>query len=127
MRFYLSLRLVTTVFACIAVAAFGVWAGFFLDHTLDEALLLRGDLTTRLFADDGSGEMIELISDRISGHENALYVSIDEISPHLINAFIAIEDKRFYEHNGVDWYRTVGAGANYLFGFSKSFGASTGL
>lgn len=29
-------------------------------------------------------------------------VSIDEMSPHLKNAIVAIEDERFYEHNGVD-------------------------
>ena len=29
-------------------------------------------------------------------------VSLDEMSPHLKNAIVAIEDERFYEHNGVD-------------------------
>ena len=124
LRFYLSLRLIVTLFTCIGIAAFGIWAGFFLDHTLDETLLLRGDLTTRLFADNGNGEMVELVSDRISGHENALYAPIDEISPHLINAFIAIEDKRFYEHGGVDWYRTFSAVIGYMRG-NGEFGGST--
>jgi penicillin-binding protein 1A len=44
---------------------------------------------------------------------------------NLINAFVAIEDKRFFDHGGVDFYRTAGAAANYILGFDKRFGAST--
>lgn len=52
-------------------------------------------------------------------------VSYDEIPQNMINAFISIEDKRFLEHNGVDWKRTLSAGFNYFLKFSKSFGGST--
>lgn len=54
-----------------------------------------------------------------------LSVRYPEIPTDLANAFLAIEDKRFYRHKGVDWYRTVGAGLNRLFGFSTHFGGST--
>jgi penicillin-binding protein 1A len=37
------------------------------------------------------------------------WVSLDHISPHVIDALIATEDRRFYEHNGVDFSRTVSA------------------
>lgn len=37
------------------------------------------------------------------------YVSIDEISPHLINAFISIEDKNFFKHKGINPWRMIGA------------------
>lgn len=37
------------------------------------------------------------------------YVSIDEISPHLINAFISIEDKNFFKHKGINPWRMFGA------------------
>lgn len=36
-------------------------------------------------------------------------VPIDSIPEHIKNAFVAIEDKRFYEHGGVDWKRVPGA------------------
>ncbi len=52
------------------------------------------------------------------------YVSFEEIPQDLINAFVAIEDKRFYSHGGVDWLRTVRAAANLVFG-SNRFGGST--
>ena len=53
------------------------------------------------------------------------YVAYPELPEHVINAFVSIEDKRFFDHNGVDWYRTLAASANYLLGFSNQFGGST--
>lgn len=53
------------------------------------------------------------------------FVTWEEIPDRMKNAFIAIEDRRFWEHHGVDWFRTAAAGANYLLGFSDTFGAST--
>lgn len=38
---------------------------------------------------------------------NRQWVELDEISPHVINALIATEDHRFYEHHGVDLKRTA--------------------
>jgi penicillin-binding protein 1A len=39
--------------------------------------------------------------------QNRITVSLDEVSPHMIDALIAIEDVRFYNHNGID-YRALG-------------------
>jgi 1A family penicillin-binding protein len=36
-------------------------------------------------------------------------VPVDSMPEHLLNAFVAIEDRRFWQHGGVDWRRTVGA------------------
>ncbi len=51
---------------------------------------------------------------RIHGTENRIWVDIEEIPQQLIDAFIAIEDQRFYNHSGIDWKRTAGAVVNYL-------------
>ena len=51
--------------------------------------------------------------------------TLDEIPQSLINATVAIEDKRFYEHQGVDWITTVKACANMFFGGDSQFGGST--
>lgn len=51
--------------------------------------------------------------------------TLDEIPEDLIHATIAIEDKRFYEHQGVDWITTVKACANMFFGGDTQFGGST--
>ena len=37
-------------------------------------------------------------------------LSDDQMSPHLVDAIVAVEDSRFFEHHGVDW-RSVGAAA----------------
>ncbi len=39
--------------------------------------------------------------------ENRTYVPIDDISPHAVHALVATEDHRFYEHWGIDMYRTL--------------------
>jgi len=44
---------------------------------------------------------------------------------YLALAAVAIEDKRFYEHKGVDWYRTAGAFVNMFLGMKNDFGGST--
>ena len=38
----------------------------------------------------------------LSGEEKRIYVKYEEIPQQLVNAFLAIEDKRYFEHNGVD-------------------------
>jgi len=40
---------------------------------------------------------------------NREWVRLSAISPHVIGALIATEDRRFYEHFGIDWRRTVAA------------------
>jgi 1A family penicillin-binding protein len=36
-------------------------------------------------------------------------IELDSLPPHVANAFVAIEDRRFWKHRGVDWPRVVGA------------------
>ncbi len=117
-------------FSCICLItvlfiAFGLWAGFFLDTSVAEELSLVGsDKTTRLYYIDENGNEQELTADRISGYENALFCPLAEMSPELKNAFVAIEDKRFYDHAGVDWARTLHAVLGYA-GGGVRFGGST--
>jgi penicillin-binding protein 1A len=61
--------------------------------------------TTIIYAYDTAGDLIE--DTRLHGSENRLIASLDEISPHVIDAVIALEDRRFKSHHGVDWYGTV--------------------
>lgn len=48
----------------------------------------------------------------------------EKIPQDLKDAVVAIEDERFYSHNGVDWKRTLGAVKNWLFGGTQ-YGGST--
>jgi len=56
--------------------------------------------------------------------QNRLVVPLDEISEHMVNAVIAIEDERFFEHAGVDFRSIMRAGVNNLRGGATQ-GAST--
>ena len=47
---------------------------------------------------------------------NRVWVKLADISPHVINALIATEDHRFYQHFGLDWRRTAAAALNTLSG-----------
>ncbi len=47
------------------------------------------------------------------------------IPEHVINAFIAVEDKRFFSHSGVDWLRTGSAVVSFATTFKMSYGGST--
>ena len=56
--------------------------------------------------------------------ENRVWVDYDKIPKTMKDAIVAIEDKRFWEHQGVDWKRTFGAAAN-LFSFFQSDSSTT--
>jgi membrane peptidoglycan carboxypeptidase len=66
--------------------------------SMDEPMPLR---TT---VDDSQGHLIAYIYD-----QNRTYVPLADISRNLWYATIAIEDRRFYKHKGVDWQGTVRA------------------
>src|SRR5215217_1042329 len=42
-------------------------------------------------------------------HANRVWVKLADISPHVLNALIATEDRKFFEHKGLDLRRTIGA------------------
>ena len=64
-------------------------------------------------------------SNLYSGNNSDAWVSLDEISPDLINATISVEDKHFYKHYGFDFLRILKALYNNLITGTKSQGAST--
>ncbi|MCX7257407.1 MAG: transglycosylase domain-containing protein [Polaromonas sp.] len=49
---------------------------------------------------------------------NRQWVTLDKISPNVVNALIATEDRRFYEHHGIDFQRLAGAAFRTLTGDS---------
>ncbi len=63
---------------------------------------------------------------QIKGSENRVLVDHSEIPDNMRNAFIAIEDKNFRTHNGMDFKRFVGAGFWYVATFGNApYGGST--
>ncbi len=60
----------------------------------------------------------------IHGVENRILVDFDDIPDAMWQAAVAIEDHRFFQHHGVDWYGTLGAVKTFLTG-GDTRGAST--
>jgi len=65
------------------------------------------------------------ILQKLSTTTDRRWVKYEDIPEDLIHAAVAIEDKRFYVHQGVDWITTVKACANMFFGGGSTFGGST--
>ena len=61
----------------------------------------------------------------LAGEQDRRYIGIDQIPVHVRNAFIAIEDARFYEHGGIDFVRIGGALIEDMKSGSIRQGAST--
>ena len=81
----------------------------------------KQEQTSFLYIYNDKNEPVEY--QRLHGQENRVWVSLDNIPKAMVEAQVAIEDKRFYEHSGVDWVRTGGAILNL--GSDSSYGGST--
>lgn len=99
-RFFKSFLVV-----CLLVVLIGIAAGAFLfKKIIDDSPQITADdikpsaFTTTAYADDGE----TIIDTFVAAGSNREYVSLEEIPDTLENAFIAIEDTRFREHNGID-------------------------
>jgi penicillin-binding protein 1B len=76
-----------------------------------------------------SYELEPLLITGLSESENRIkrrILTYDEIPPNLVHAVIAIEDRRFFEHSGIDYVRILGALRNDVFHLHRyEEGAST--
>lgn len=138
-----ALKIVLTVFLVglitfsIVVASFLMYAFTMVDGKMDEDLNeLALNFTTTIYVDDGNGNYTEY--QRLHGEFNRIWTAYDKVAidnkdpeykgipQNLVNAFVAIEDKRFFSHSGVDWKRTISAFANmFLHFYSSNQGGST--
>lgn len=121
----LTLFLIGIITGAIVVSVFA----FYIKNNLIEDYDIVGletnlEQTTKIYYTDASGQLVELSDQRLHGTENRSWVSVAKMPTNLKNAFIAIEDERFYTHNGVDLKRTAGAVLEFVKG-NSSYGGST--
>ena len=90
------------------------------DWSLDDYVL---EETSFIYYVDSNGDIQQL--QQIYTTTDRQWANLDEIPQALIDAAVSIEDKRFYEHQGVDWITTVKACLNMFFGGDEQFGGST--
>jgi penicillin-binding protein 1A len=106
-----------------AAALVGAWTRACANDACPDINTLEqydADQTSKLYAADG-----RLITEL--GTQRRTVVSLQQMAPTIPQAFLAVEDKRFYEHNGIDWVRFLGAiKANILkLGMSEGFSTIT--
>lgn len=122
--FFVSIFLICILTGAICSLAFAWYIRAYIqpnaDLNIDE---LGMNFTSFIYVKNpDSGEYYEY--EKLHGQENRIWVDMEDIPDELGEAFVAIEDQRFYSHKGVDWKRTGGAVINYLTG-SGSYGGST--
>ena len=76
--------------------------------------------TTEFLTNDG-----KVFAEAEHSNQNRYWVKSDDISPYIIDATVAVEDKRFYNHHGFDIKRIFGSLVADVTSFSKAQGAST--
>lgn len=137
LKILLTVFLIGLITVSLVVGCFMFYAFTIIDPTMDEDLNnLELNFTTTVYVDNGDGEYKEYR--RLHGEFNRIWVDYDKkaaeaeepdydgIPYNLAMAFVAIEDKGFNDHNGVDWKRTFAAFINEFVPISGSrFGGST--
>lgn len=109
------------IFLCI----FAVYVKNDLSNQVDFSLegFALDQTSVIYYQDRDTGKWREL--KKLYSDENRVWVSLEDIPDNLKYACIAIEDKRFPEHDGVDWLRSMRAGLNLFMGNKTAYGAST--
>lgn len=109
--------------ACATGGLLLIWLIWLLDfpswQKLDMEKLTELSQTTVIYDADGQPAA------DMHGEENRVLVSVEEIPEHVKDAFIAIEDARFYEHPGIDLWRIGGALLSNIKAGGYREGAST--
>ncbi len=112
----------------LAIGVAGMCAGIgvvkgVIDNAPDidsDSVIPRGYKSVMVDAE--GNQMAELVA----AGSNRIWVDIEDIPRHVLDAFVAIEDERFYEHNGIDLKGMIRAGVRGVAsGFKKTEGAST--
>ncbi len=122
--------------AVVTVLLIGIICGFVFLWTLSDYLQdeikpqagvqLEGfDLNepSYLYYTDSDGNIQVL--QKLHADVNREWADYEDIPEDLINAAVAIEDHRFFEHQGVDWFTTVKACVNMFVGSGDQFGGSS--
>ena len=99
-----------------------------VDSSVDniDFLKVSENTTTKIVYvdEEDTDELVEAVDQRLYGSENHMWAPYSDFPEDLKDAITSVEDKRFWEHKGVDWITTGKATINYLLG-SGSAGGST--
>ncbi len=134
MNILITVLLICALTGIIVATAFTVYIKNYVNTSIDleqfQMNMVQETTTSRLYKFEFTdrtnriGEAVEIDGEKIIGTSDSIYVTYDQIPENMINAVIAIEDKRFRTHEGVDWKRTFGA-ALVFFNGTDGYGGSS--
>lgn len=121
-RFFKALIICVLLLAVVGVGGVGYFAKKIIDGTptVTPSDVKPKGFTSFVYSKDG-----QLMEEFLQSGSNRVYKSIDEIPKYMGDAFVAVEDERFYQHNGIDLQGIIRAGVKGLTSGSFSEGAST--
>lgn len=121
----LSIFLVVVITGTIVVTAMTVYVLEFMDESTDVTIKeLENSANTIVYAQNADDELIQLYA--VANEIQRVPVDIEDIPQHVRDAFVCIEDERFYSHEGVDYKRTFAAFANmFMHIYDTQQGGST--
>ena len=127
LRAIAAVCLVGIMLMCVAGCVLTVWAFDTLntDQQMLDLSMQKAKYTTIFYADDGVTELARAY-DPDAG--NRIWVDYDQMPKCLLDATVAVEDKRFWEHNGVDFLTTSKAGLSAILqkiGLTGFYGGAT--
>ena len=119
-----TVLLIGVITACIAgcIMTIYVFKTFSASPEIPDISQIMDNGTSIIYTMDDEGAWQE--SQRLEGI-NRIWTDLPEIPDYLQKAVVAIEDERYYLHNGVDWKRTAAAVVNQVLGGDSQFGGST--
>ncbi len=108
----------------VVVAAIVIWniGALIIDAYGFDISIYKTDVASTIYAVDRDGNYREY--EQLYSDEKRVWVPINKIPVHVQKAAVAIEDERFYSHQGVDLKRTIGAFGGWLTG-RRDYGGST--
>ncbi len=122
-KLMMAIRIFILLFLLLCVIGAGVVAGVFFGLFGDDFEITKEELTigaaNSVIVDQNGAVIAEL-----SGDEKRKIITLEDMAEYLPKAYVAMEDERFYQHNGVDLKRTAGAILQTLLG-NSSYGGST--
>lgn len=111
MKAVATVLLICVMTGCIVGATAMVYVLAFLDKDIDFDLYnLKMSYTSSIYVENDDGTYY--VYQELHGSENRIWVDYEDIPVNMRNAFVAIEDKRYWTHSGVDWRRTIFAFGN---------------
>lgn len=122
----MTLMLVGFISGAVVGCVFFMYIDNYFDPEYDiDGLEFDINQTTTMWYVDSDGRQIQLEDETLYGSENRTWAQYSSLPGDLVKAFVAVEDKRFFEHNGVDFRRTFSAFVNFFIPMKASYGGGS--